>query len=188
MNTLRGKEILPLRNGEKCHQSRERERTTVLGSELGREGLSRMQSSVYLFGSPVPQGSSRAFNRGGRIVITSDNKNLRKWRDYCQTVLRLKLAGDQPIDGPVEVLLDFYIERPKSHYNGSGTLRKGYTLAHISKPDTDKLVRAVLDSCTDAGVWHDDAQVVRLTASKNYATKANLPGVRVEVRKVVGND
>jgi Holliday junction resolvase RusA-like endonuclease len=145
-------------------------------------------SEIYLFGNPIPQGSARAFNRGGKVVVTSDNKNLKKWREYCATILRLKLAGPQPIDGPVEVLLDFYIERPKSHLNGSGTLRKGYTFAHISKPDTDKLVRAVLDSCTDAGVWNDDAQVVRLTATKNYATKVNLPGVRVVVRKVVGND
>ena len=143
---------------------------------------------AYIYGDPVPQGSSRAFNHSGRIVVTSDNPNLKKWRTFCAFVLRKDIAKGAPIDGPVEVVLDFYLARPKSHLNGSGTLRKGYSVSHINKPDADKLVRAILDACTDAGVWHDDAQVVRLTATKNYAVTPELPGVRVEVRKVGTDD
>ena len=143
---------------------------------------------TFIYGDPVPQGSSRAFNHSGRIVVTSDNPNLKKWRTFSAFVLRKDIAKEAPIDGPVEVVLDFYLSRPKSHLNGSGTLRKGYGMAHTSKPDADKLVRAILDACTDAGVWHDDAQVVRLTATKNYAITPGLPGVRVEVRKVGTND
>lgn len=146
---------------------------------------------AYIYGIPVPQGSSRAFNRGGKIVITSDNVNLKKWREYCAFVLRKDISAGETIDGPVSVELAFYFERPKSHLNGSGSLRKGYSSSHIVKPDLDKLVRAILDSGTAGLVWHDDAQVVRLTATKQYTQptgKEALPGVRVVVRKEVPND
>lgn len=145
-------------------------------------------NTLFIGGNPVPQGSSRAFTHGSRVVVTSDNPKLKYWRKYCAALLRANIADSNPIEGPVEVLLDFYLERPKSHYNGSGTLRKGYGLSHTNKPDVDKLVRAMLDSCTDAGVWNDDAQVVRLTATKNYADRDGKPGVRVEVRKVGNHD
>jgi crossover junction endodeoxyribonuclease RusA len=119
-------------------------------------------------------------------VVTSDNKNLKKWRTYCAFVLRTEIAAHGKYEGPVEVDLRFYFDRPKSHLNGSGSLRRGYGPDHTVKPDLDKLVRALLDAGTDAGVWHDDAQVVRLTASKRYVGTdgdKNLSGVFVRVRK-----
>ena len=141
---------------------------------------------AYIYGIPVPQCSSRAFNRGGRVVVTSDNRNLKKWREYCALVLRKDISAGVTIDGPVCVDLAFYFERPKSHLNGSGGLRKGYGSGHTVKPDLDKLVRAILDAGTDGLVWHDDAQVVRLTATKQYTESGGaeaLPGVRVKVWK-----
>jgi Holliday junction resolvase RusA-like endonuclease len=48
-----------------------------------------------------------------------------------------------------------------------------------------------LDSATVGLVWHDDAQVVRLTATKKYVQDlgaAALPGVHVKVWKEEAND
>ena len=146
---------------------------------------------VYIYGIPVPQGSSRAFNRGGTIVVTSANPNLKKWREYCAFILRKDIADNSPLEGAVVVDVAFYFERPKSHLNGSGSLRKGYGNSHTVKPDLDKLVRAILDACTDGLVWRDDAQVVRLTATKKYVQDSGaeaLPGVRVKVWKEEAND
>jgi crossover junction endodeoxyribonuclease RusA len=142
--------------------------------------------SAFIFGSPVPQGSARAFTHGSRVVVTSDNKNLKKWCTFCALVLRKDIAAHEQYEGPVAVELQFYFDRPKSHLNGSGSLRKGYSAHHTVKPDLDKLVRAILDAGTDAKVWHDDAQVVRLTASKRYVGTdgdKNLAGVLVKVWK-----
>lgn len=153
--------------------------------------LSTEVKSAYIYGLPVPQGSARAFNRGGKIVVTSDNQNLKKWRTFCAFVLRKDISAGETIEGPVCVDLAFYFERPKSHLNGSGSLRKGQSTSHIVKPDLDKLVRAILDAGTDGLVWHDDAQVVRLTASKQYVQASGaeaLPGVRVKVWKEGTND
>jgi crossover junction endodeoxyribonuclease RusA len=141
-------------------------------------------SETYIYGTPVPQGSARAFNHGGRVVVTSDNVNLKKWRTFCAFVLRKDITAK--VVGPVGVNLAFYFDRPKSHLTSSGSLRKGYSSSHIVKPDLDKLVRAILDAGTDAGIWHDDAQVVRLTATKQYVALAGqqaMPGVHVRIWK-----
>lgn len=47
------------------------------------------------------------------------------------------------------------------------------------RPDIDNLSKAVLDAMTGAGVWNDDAQVVRLVAEKRYGD-ADATVVRVE--------
>jgi crossover junction endodeoxyribonuclease RusA len=157
----------------------------------GLLGCTHNQQEAYIYGTPVPQGSARAFNRGGKVVVTSDNPKLKSWRALSAFVLKNDIAKVAKFDGPVGVNLAFYFERPKSHLNGSGSLRKGYSSSHIVKPDLDKLVRAILDAGTDATVWHDDAQVVRLTASKQYVGSSGreaLPGVRIQIWKEGTND
>ena len=51
--------------------------------------------------------------------------------------------------------------------------------------DLDKLYRNVLDALTDAGVYEDDVQVVRLSGSKvnveGFGDGDDQPGVRVRV-------
>jgi len=50
-------------------------------------------------------------------------------------------------------------------------------------PDLDKLVRAVCDGLTDAGIWDDDSQVIRLIARKDYADNCE-PGVDIQVTRL----
>ncbi len=51
------------------------------------------------------------------------------------------------------------------------------------RPDLDKLCRACLDSLTGI-VWRDDAQVVRLEASKDYGA----PGVMIWVEPIASRE
>ena len=48
-----------------------------------------MTHQFTVYGKPVPQGSSSAYIRGGRAIVTSDNKKLKPWR---QTVTEVLLA------------------------------------------------------------------------------------------------
>jgi crossover junction endodeoxyribonuclease RusA len=80
----------------------------------------------------------------------------------------------EPLDGPVEVSIVFYLEKPASR-------PKGVVFAD-RKPDIDKLVRSVLDSLTDAGVLREDSRVVDLHALKLYARRGASPGVVIVVR------
>lgn len=73
---------------------------------------------------------------------------------------------EPPTRLPVEIGITFVFVRPKSHYTSKGELRAGAP-THPGKPDIDKLCRAVLDALTGI-LYHDDAQVVSLNASKRY--------------------
>lgn len=144
---------------------------------------------VRVFGTPIPQGSTKAFavRKGGlptgRVVVTSDNPRTKPWRQAIIDATRA--ANAEPmLTGPVYVGLIFIMPRPASHYGtgrNAGQLKPGAPRWHTSKPDRDKLERAALDALTDAGVWRDDAQVVDGPVSKVYAQPGEEPGAIIEV-------
>ena len=135
-------------------------------------------------GLPVPQGSSRGFYaraKGaakGRVIVTSDNRNLADWR-------RAVAYAAQPVapaalwDGPIEVALDFRLPQPKSRptHAGRGKARHPILVFPDRIPDLDKLVRAALDALTNV-VWVDDSRVVGIEARKSYG----VPGLTVHAR------
>lgn len=120
--------------------------------------------TITVLGTPAPQGSLRAFMpKGGRFpVVTSDNLRTRPWKQAVTVEARAAWGENTPaITDPVTVSVLFYLPRPKT-----ATRR---ILEPAKKPDLDKLVRAILDAFTDAGVWVDDSQVVAVTARKAFA-------------------
>ena len=134
-----------------------------------------------VYGTPIPQGSTKAFMRPGMRfpVVTADNAKTKPWRQAIVDASREKLAGRAPIEGPVELYVTFYLPRPKS-------APKRVT-EPAKLPDLDKLVRAVGDALTAAGVWVDDGQVVLTRARKAFAgghlDRAGAAGVpRAEIR------
>jgi Holliday junction resolvase RusA-like endonuclease len=132
--------------------------------------VSPLEVSFWVPGIPVAQGSKGYFN--GRMVET--NKGLYPWRRLVEQTAGIAMRGHHPIPAhvPVFVNLDFYLPRPKT------VTREWPTV----KPDVDKLLRAVLDSLTVAGVYADDAQVVKSVPIKRYAVDS--PGVQVRVGSV----
>jgi Holliday junction resolvase RusA-like endonuclease len=135
---------------------------TPLFSDSPASPLSPTSVKFTVFGKPQPQGSTRAFfiKSLGRAVITSDNKNLKPWR---QQLSETAMALGAPLIGknrPVSIAVDFFFERPKG---ASVKSRPGMTV----KPDGDKLLRAVFDSLTGTIVT-DDAQFVEIYVRKFY--------------------
>lgn len=114
-----------------------------------------------VYGRPVPQGSAKAFyvKSLGRAVVTSDNKNLKPWRQQLSDTANALNTPLVPQENPVAITLDFWFERPK----GAPKRRRGMTV----KPDIDKLVRAVFDAMTGTLI-EDDAQIVDVHARKHY--------------------
>jgi crossover junction endodeoxyribonuclease RusA len=68
-------------------------------------------------------------------------------------------------DGPVRVRIVFNRSRPKS--------KRKKAMYAATRPDIDKLARAVLDAMTGI-VFIDDAQVAGLIAEKRYADRASV--------------
>lgn len=146
--------------------------------------------AVFVPGDPKPQGSKRAFRNphSGKIQLVESSAKVKTWRGDIRDAL---LNPDRPpIDGPVAVLLEFVMARPKSHYRtgrNAHLLRDSAPVLPAGKPDVDKLARAVLDAISSAGVWNDDCQVTSLHATKTYAWPGNGP-VRTGVRITIAPD
>ena len=128
-----------------------------------------------VYGEPIPQGSTRAFIPKGwtRPIITADNKKTKPWRqEIAGAALQamehdlLDCAGK---DVPFRVAITFRFQKPKS--------TKKTVLEKVTKPDTDKLIRAVLDALTGI-VWTDDSQVVEIHARKEFSVQ---PGAKIMI-------
>lgn len=132
--------------------------------------------NIWVPGVPIPQGSKTARVMGGRAVMFEINDHkLRPWRKAVALAARAAWAGREPIAGPVELRLTFFLPRGK-------TVRRALP---TTKPDLVKLARAVEDSLTDAQVWADDSLVVDEHLHKRYAEEAG-PGVRIRVLDLLG--
>lgn len=124
-------------------------------------------------GQPQPQGSARAFVRGGRAHITTANPKLHNWRDVVGWSAREAMASRPLVDeGPIWVMATFILTRPKSAPKSR--------VCPTTKPDVDKLSRGLLDALTGV-CWRDDSQVVGLMVAKRYCTNGEHPGVEVQV-------
>ncbi|TFC59453.1 MULTISPECIES: RusA family crossover junction endodeoxyribonuclease [unclassified Cryobacterium] len=124
----------------------------------------------FIPGVPVQQGSKSGFSPKGsnRVQMTDQNKvKLKPWRATVTTHTPVPVV----FDCPVYVELTFVMPRPK----------KPRFKTPAVMPDIDKLTRAVFDGITDAGLWKDDARVVRMLVAEEYAGEGNPVGVHVAV-------
>ncbi len=146
---------------------------------------SDLQFSVE--GNPRPQGSKTAVRSGNKARVIEAGNNTsraqhRAWRDAVTVMARnaAQHAGHtEPWDCPVAVELTFTMPRPKS-----------WPITRVwadTKPDLDKLTRAVIDSLTDAGIFTDDSRVVAIDACKITSVgRDGTSGVYVGVKPMEG--
>jgi Holliday junction resolvase RusA-like endonuclease len=147
--------------------------------------------TIEVRGLPAPQGSKRHVGRG---IMVESSKAVGPWREAVRaetqrTMKALAVPGTPggvpgPLAGPLVVLAEFHLPRPKSHYRtgrNADRLRDSAPAFPFGQPDVDKLARAVLDGLTAGGAWIDDAQVVSLGARKTYGLP---PGCRIEIEQL----
>ena len=151
----------------------------------------RRSVSFDVYGIAQPKGSARAFvplswareavarGKQPRAVITTANPSTTAWshlvRESAQTA-----ATEGLFDGPIVVVLEFFLARPKS-------LPKRGGIHHTTRPDVDKLARAVLDALTGI-LYVDDSAVVALHAWKIYSAIGIAPHVRITVQDAVSHE
>lgn len=133
-----------------------------------------MRLDFTVFGIGVPQGSMRAFmpKRGKFPVVKCDNSETMPWRQQV-TMTALVERQRQHFDlvkrpDGVRVRLAFFFPKPKSVKFPDKT----------TKPDADKLQRAIFDALSGV-VFEDDAQVVAVSCTKHFGSPARMD-VRIE--------
>lgn len=119
-------------------------------------------------GIPAPQGSKKHVGNGRMVEVS---KRLKPWRKVVTAQAKATLPEDwEPLDGPLIAEFTFHLPRPTS-------APKTRDIPAIRMPDLSKLVRAVEDSLTDAGVWVDDARVISEVTNKRYSVTEALPRI-----------
>ncbi len=130
-----------------------------------------MNVSFTVYGVPQPQGSTRAFLRkdGGPPIVTSDNPKLKPFRQELAWIAldAMQKAGQQkaPRGVPVALSVAFYFEKPKSARKADHW--------KTTRPDLDKLLRAVLDALTGIA-YEDDSQVCEANLVKLFGSPARV--------------
>jgi hypothetical protein len=114
--------------------------------------------SYWIDGEPAPQGSKTGFIKNGRVVMVESSKKVKPWREAVAAQTQAKVQA--ALQNPVEIALVFHLPKPKT------VTRKWPAV----KPDLDKLIRSTFDGLTTGGLYTDDALVIAVSASKQYAT------------------
>ena len=121
-------------------------------------------------GTPVPQGSFRHIGNG-RII--SANPKLNTWRQTIADQIAQQ-THHRLVDARIRLELVFTLPRPKS----VSIKRRSVP---TTKPDLDKLTRAVMDAISlerYCQIIKDDSLVTDLHVVKRY-DDINPPGVRI---------
>jgi crossover junction endodeoxyribonuclease RusA len=131
---------------------------------------------VFVAGRPAPQGSKKGFVRRGKVIQVEMSPHVGTWREDVRAACLQTWGRRAPLDGPLELEVEFVRKRPVS-------APKSRTPHASTAPDLSKLVRSTEDAITSAGVWVDDARVVRCVASKRVAEVGETPGAHIRVRQ-----
>ena len=156
----------------------------------GEEGKPRLRLSFEVAGTPIPQGSKRAWlnSTSGKVMMTEASGTKHStWRNEVTGQARQAMANvgrfGQPYREAISCTLTFQFHRPLSHYGtgkNSEAIKPKAPTHPVKPPDLDKLTRAIWDSLTSV-VWVDDAQVVAATIRKQWVERWQEEGVLIHV-------
>jgi len=152
---------------------------------------------IIVLGTPAPQGSKHGFavKRGGKytgkVAQVESSSKVKPWRMAVKYAALNEISMldwiYQAMTGAVVLEVTFRLPRPKGHY-GTGRniamLKPSAPFHPNGRPDLDKLLRSTFDALGEAGVWRDDAQVVKVYGSKEYATDYEPIGATIRVKSV----
>jgi len=126
---------------------------------------------LRVIGVPAPQGSKTRMPNGAMVEggSAAGRAKHRAWRTAVAEAAVGKV--DEPLDGPLQLVAEFFLPRPASRKRDRWADRK---------PDLDKLLRCTLDGLTDAGLIRDDARVAYISASKELADTWTGATLRVQ--------
>ena len=119
-------------------------------------------------GAPRPKGSWRHVG-AGRVISAA--KGLDAWERAVRQAAQHAMVVPRVSGDALQVTLCFRMPRPAC---------READVWHATRPDLDKLIRAVLDAMSGI-VYDDDAQICWVNALARYEDETMSPGVAVTV-------
>lgn len=148
--------------------------------------------TFFIHGDPKGQPRPRAFARkmGAKYVArVYDSDVADEWKRAVDQAIIKAFCEHKPAfedHKPFEVVMTFWMRRPKSHFNAHGFVKLNASIRHAQKPDADNLVKLVLDRITRLGlIWRDDSQVAYLTVAKYWADKDEDVGCNLTLQPIL---
>ena len=130
-----------------------------------------LHGSFTIDGKAIPKARAR-ITRFGNYDPQEALKKEYAW------MIKMKCPPVGDLGHPLELVCRFYMPIPKADKYIVEACKDGQVCFHTKKPDLDNLVKWLLDCITIAGIWHDDSQVVRISAMKFYGLQ---PRTEVQV-------
>lgn len=127
---------------------------------------------------PVPQLRPRVSSRGGYVRVY-DPPKVKQFKSFLRSLASSQYSRP-PLLGPLSVSLTFYRPVQKSISQSERERRLSNESKPVVKPDTDNYIKSTLDALNGV-LWHDDAQIVKITGEKRYS---DHPKITVSVKQV----
>ena len=93
----------------------------------------------------------------------------------------INAGGEMVTEGAISLTLTYFMEIPSSTSKKKQALMSLQEIKPTKKPDLDNIVKSIKDGLNKVA-WHDDSQVVKLSAEKLYHPEA--PRVVVSIEKL----
>ena len=124
--------------------------------------------SFSLLGKPIPKARARFARRGSNVVAFTPDKTAQHEQaiGYAGKVA----AMGRVLDGPIRLEAVFGLPIPPSWPKWKRLEAAEGTLRPAGRPDTDNLLKAVLDGLNGV-IWKDDAQIVHIVVEKLYSVE-----------------
>jgi len=113
---------------------------------------------------PVAQGRPRFCMRSKHPHVYDPHKKI---KDVFKAKFRSQFH-EEPIEGPIEVDVTFYIPIAKSTPKYKKALMLANDIKHVKKGDIDNNLKFLFDSM-NLIIFHDDSQIWHLNAKKLYS-------------------
>ena len=117
-------------------------------------------------GQPVAKGRARISTFGGHVRSYTPEKT-RRYENQVSAYAAEAMRNTPPLGGPVEVVVEAFMMVPASWSLKKRLSAIAGQIKPVTKPDLDNIVKA-LDGMNGIVVV-DDSQIVKLTATKQYA-------------------
>lgn len=138
------------------------------------EGIPQQAGSTKRIPLVDRDGNPLRDERGNqRSIIKDGNAKLPEYKAAVRAAFGAAYPAAVPVEGPVGIAAEFIFPRPKGHFGtgrNAGVLKPSAPFWKTSKPDEDKLMRALRDALTYLA-YRDDAQICWAFGQKVYGAR-----------------
>ena len=140
--------------------------------------------TIHFTVNVIPRGKQRArtVNNGWGVHSYTPRETViyeRKIAQACRSACR---GAQMPENAPLSLDAIFYMPIPKSANKGLRERMASERMMHTKKPDTDNMLKSVLDGCNGIA-YKDDNQIAQIRATKFYSEN---PRVEVTISTIGG--